>query len=535
MVVLGDSRRGDRLGLTCHRAAISRASSAKTVEEAFFLALRFFEVVDRPLVCVTVTAPTTAGLRQRRDEVADADLLELRLDSVSDPDLAGALAGRRRPVIVTCRPAWEGGGFKGSEEERRRLLTDALALGAEYVDLEWRAHFDDLLARTGGRRIVLSAHDFRSMPRGLAELARAMRATGAEVVKIAAQANALRDCLPLLELGRNMGQQGRMVLIAMGERGLASRVLAGRFGSAWTYAGTVGEVGQLRPCVLLDDYRFRALSAVTDVYGVVGSPVSHSVSPAMHNAAFRAGGIDAVYLPLPAVDVDDFITFARGIGLKGASVTIPFKVPLFERVDEACTAAHRIGAINTIRVVDGRWLGANTDAAGFLQPLQDRGVSVRGMRAAILGAGGSARAVAIALATSGAVVSVHARSQARAEAVAMLASGGAGAWPPEPGSWDLLINCTPIGMHPRVDETPLPLEALTGRLVYDLVYNPPATRLLREAAASGIATIGGMDMLVAQAHEQFQGWIGTRPPPGVMRTAAEQGLRRFTADENHLA
>src|SRR5260221_7108791 len=124
-------------------------------------------------LCVTVTAPTTADLRRRRDEVVDADLVELRLDSVSDPDVPGALAGRRRPVIVTCRPAWEGGEFRGSEEERRRVLTDALALGAEYVELEWRAHFDDVLARTGGRRIVLSVHDFRSIPGDVAELARA--------------------------------------------------------------------------------------------------------------------------------------------------------------------------------------------------------------------------------------------------------------------------------------------------------------------------------------------------------------------------
>jgi 3-dehydroquinate dehydratase/shikimate dehydrogenase len=485
-------------------------------------------------VCVTVSAPTTADLRRRRDEVADADLVELRLDSVSDPDAAGALAGRRRKVIVTCRPAWEGGEFKGSEEERRRVLTEALALGAEYVDVEWRAHFDDLIARTGGRRIVLSAHDFRSMPGDVAELAQAMHATGAEIVKIAAQANSLCDCLPLMELGRSTGRHGGTVLIAMGKYGIASRVLAGRFGSVWTYAGTVGEVGQVRPSVLLDEYRFRALGQATGVYGVVGSPVSHSVSPSMHNAAFRAAGIDAVYLPLPAADADDFITFARAIGVKGASVTIPFKVALFERMDGTCAAARSIGAVNTVRVVDGKWLGANTDASGFLQPLQDRGVSVRGMRAAILGAGGSARAVAIALAPGGADISVHARSRARAEDVAALASGRAGPWPPEPGSWDLLVNCTPIGMRPRLDETPVPLAALTGRLVYDLVYNPPGTRLLREAATSGLSTIGGLEMLVAQAQEQSLWWTGRRPPPGVMRAAAEQGLLEFTSDENHL-
>jgi 3-dehydroquinate dehydratase/shikimate dehydrogenase len=481
-----------------------------------------------------VTARTAAELRQRRDEVADADLVELRLDSVADPSVASALEGRRSPVIVTCRPVWEGGQFNGSEEARKRILSEALALGAEYVDIEWRAGFDDLIAQTSGRRVVLSVHDFQSTPADLADTARAMRASGAQVVKIAAKANRLSDCLPLLEIGRTMGREGGLVLVAMGEYGLASRVLATRFESEWTYAGALGEVGQVRPSELLDEYRFRSLSDSTDLYGVVGSPISHSVSPSMHNAAFRATRTDAVYLPLPAADADDFVTFARAIGLKGASITIPYKVGLFDRVDEAYSVARRIGAINTIKIAEGRWLGANTDASGFLQPLKDRGVSTAGLRVSILGAGGSARAVAVALASGGAEITVHARNRAAAEDVAMLVSGRAGSWPLEPNSWDLAINCTPMGMRPRVADTPIPIEAMTGRLVYDLVYNPPVTTLLRDATRMGIQTIGGLDMLVAQAHEQFQWWTETRPPAGVMRTAAEKRLAEFNAHENHL-
>lgn len=437
-------------------------------------------------------------------------------------------------MIVTCRPVWEGGQFNGPEEARKRLLADALSLGAEYVDVEWRARFDDLIAQTGGRRIVLSSHDFRSMPGDLAETARAMRATGAEVVKIAAKANKLSDCLPLLEIGGRMGKQGGLVLIAMGDYGLVSRVLASRFESAWTYAGALGDVGQVGPSALVDEYRFRTLSEATDLYGVVGSPISHSVSPAMHNAAFRAARIDAVYLPLPAADVDDFVTFARAIGLKGASVTIPFKVALFEHVDEAYAVARRIGAINTIKVVDQRWLGANTDASGFLQPLTDRGVSVKGRRVAILGAGGAARAVAIALAPSGVEITVHARNRFDADDVAMMVSGRAGPWPVGPGTWDLAVNCTPMGMRPRVTETPIPMESMTGQLVYDLVYNPPVTTLVRDAAGLGIQTIGGLDMLIAQAQEQFQWWTESRPPAGVMRAAAEKRLAEFMAHEDHV-
>jgi 3-dehydroquinate dehydratase/shikimate dehydrogenase len=491
--------------------------------------------MSRPKVVETVTASTMAELRRRRDAVTDADVIELRLDSVSDPDVASALAGRRKPVILTCRPAWEGGGFEGSEEERHRILREALAQGAEFVDIEWRARFDDLIAEAAGRRIVLSSHDYQSMPADLPGVVRSMRGTGAEVVKVAAKANRLSDCVPLLDVGRAFGRGSGLALIAMGDYGLSSRVLASRFESVWTYAGAIGSVGQLSASALIGAYRFRSITEATDVYGLVGSPIGHSVSPAMHNAAFKSARIDAVYLPLPAVDADDFIRFARAIGLKGASITIPFKVTLFDRVDEGDAVARRIGAINTIRVSDGRWLGGNTDASGFLAPLKDRGVALDGARVSILGAGGAARAVAIALASSGATISVHARTRSRAEEVAMMVSGRVGAWPAERGSWDVLINCTSVGMRPNLDESPVATEALTGRLVYDLVYNPPTTRLLREAIQAGLQTIGGLDMLVAQAHEQFHWWTDSRPPAGVMRAAAEKRLAEFNTNEDHVS
>lgn len=490
-------------------------------------------MTNRPLLCVTVTAPTTADLRRARDEVADADLVELRLDTVSDPDVAGALEGRRTPVIVTCRPIWEGGAFTGPEEQRRRILSEALALGAEYVDVEWRAKFDDLLSVTNGRRIVLSSHDFEGVPKDLAARAQAMRATGAEVVKIAAAVRQLSDCVPLLDLGAQAGGQHKLVVIGMGEAGLATRVLAGRFGSAWSYAGANRAIGQLTADELLKDYRFRTLSDASDLYGLVGRPIAHSVSPAMHNAAFMAAHLDAVYLPLPATSAADFVAFARAIGLKGASVTVPYKVDMLDAVDEVYSVARRIGAINTIKMDEGRWLGGNTDATSFLQPLENR-VPLKGVTAAVLGAGGAARAVAIALAASGARVRVHARNRQQAEAVAGLSAAETGPWPPEKGSWDVLINCTTVGMHPRVDETPLSADLLTGKYVYDLIYNPTTTRLLREAKLAGCQTIGGLEMLVGQAQEQFQWWTGSRPPAGVMREAALKRLAEFARDEHYI-
>jgi len=489
--------------------------------------------MPKPLLCVTVTAPTTAELRRRRDEVADADLIELRLDSVSDPDVAGALAGRRHPVIVTCRPEWEGGRFTGAEEDRRRILTDALALGAEYVDIESRARFDDLVSRSGGRRVVLSYHDFNGMPADLTGLVQAMRSTGAEVVKVAVTAERLSDCVPLLDLGAQIGRQAGFVVIGMGPFGFATRVLAGRFGSRWTYAGSDREIGQVSAATLLNEYRFRSLTEATDVYGLVGLPVSHSVSPAMHNATFTATRLDGVYLPLPAVSADDFLTFGRALGVKGVSVTIPHKITLFERADEVDAVARRIGAINTIRVIDGRWVGGNTDVQGFLHPLVER-VNLKGLKASILGSGGAARAVAVALSSSGCRVRVHARNRLHAVEMGVVTSTEVGPYPPERGSWDLLVNCTPVGMFPNVDVTPIAAADLTGRYVYDLVYNPTGTRLLREAARAGCQTIGGLEMLVAQAQEQFYWWTGVRPPAGVMREAALKRLAEFMRDEDYV-
>jgi shikimate dehydrogenase len=247
----------------------------------------------------------------------------------------------------------------------------------------------------------------------------------------------------------------------------------------------------------------------------------------MHNAAFRDAHRDAVYLPLPAVDAIDAVEFVNGMNLKGASITIPYKVSLAARMDEIDETARQVGAINTLCVDRGRWLGMNTDVAGFLQPLRGREIEWAGLRASVLGAGGSARAVVAALVNSGATVTVHARVREKAEAVARTWSVNTGNWPPDRGTWDLLVNCTPIGMHPAIDRSPLPADRLTGRLVYDLVYNPTETRLLREAGQAGCDTIGGLDMLVAQAQEQSLWWTGSKPDAGVMRSAATKRLREF--------
>jgi 3-dehydroquinate dehydratase/shikimate dehydrogenase len=472
-------------------------------------------------LCVTVTGQTMAELRQRRDEVGDADIVELRVDTVADPSAAAALAGRRTPVIFTCRPTWEGGQFQGSEEERQRLLGDARQLGAEYVDVEWKAGFTDLLNSRGGQGLVLSMHDFDGVPADLAARVAAMRATGAEVIKLAVMARRLGDCLRLCSIGR--AQQSPTVLIAMGEAGIASRVLAHRFGSCWSYAGDGVAPGQLPLTRVRDEFGFRRVTEQTAVYGVVGRPVMHSVSPAMHNAAFAAAGVDAVYVPLAAADFGDFLEFADALGIVGVSVTAPFKLEAFDLADEPDAISQRIQSVNTLRRAGGRWMGANYDVAGFLEPLKAQ-MPLDGARATILGAGGAARAAAEALISAGAAVAISARRRDRADTVAALVGCAVAAWPPPPDSWDVLVNATPVGTAPVADESPLPDGRFTGQLVYDLVYNPPETKLLRTARAAGCGTLGGLDMLVAQAQRQFEWWTGVHPSQHVMRDAALRAL-----------
>ncbi len=473
-------------------------------------------------LCVTVTAATMAELRERRDRVSQADLVELRVDSVRDPSAAGALAGRRMPVIFTCRAAWEGGGFKGSEEERKRLLGEAQHLGAEYIDIEMRAGFTDLVSERGGKGIVLSLHDFDVVPADLAGHVAAMRATGAEVVKVAAMARRLTDCLLLKQVASHSGSS--TVVIGMGEAGLATRILPSRFGSCWSYTGDGAAPGQIPAVQMIEQFSFRSIAERTALYGVVGRPVAHSLSPVLHNAAFRATRLDAVYLPLAAADFNDFRRFAEEMRLEGASVTAPFKADAFECAHESDPVARRVGAVNTLQRRGDHWIGCNTDVEGFLAPLA-AAIPLRGARASVMGAGGSARAVCEALASAGARVTVCARRTAQARALAQLTNATVGGWPPIPGSWDLLVNTTPIGTSPALDDTLLPDGPFTGQLVYDLVYNPPETRLLRDARAAGCRTIGGLDMLIAQAQRQFEWWTGLRVPERVMRGAALDALR----------
>ncbi len=472
------------------------------------------------LVVETVRGRSMAELVAARDRVRGAALVELRLDGVVDLDVAGALADRARPVIATCRAAWEGGQYDGSEAERLRVLAEAIRLGAEYVDVEWRADRRGLPSNER-TQVVLSHHDFSGVPADLAERVAAMQREHADIIKISVAASRLRDCVTIQRLAWN-GR--RHVAIAMGPAGRVTRLCPARFGSEWTYGGTAAP-GQVDANELIEVYRVPRQSATTTLYASGGAPLEHSASPAMHNPALAERGLDAVYVPLETADADEFLEVAGALGVAGASVTAPLKASLFARVTETDDLTRRIGALNTLRRTRaGGWEARNFDPAGFFSPLEARAHELKGARAVVLGAGGAARTVVRVLREAGAAVEIAARRRDRAEALAAEFGVRVGEWPPATG-WDLLVNTTPVGTWPAVDESPLPQACLRGRVVYDLVYNPPETLLLTWARAAGAEVIGGLEMLVGQARLQFNWWTSDEAPAATM----ERGARAFLA------
>jgi shikimate dehydrogenase len=355
-----------------------------------------------------------------------------------------------------------------------------------------------------------------------------MRADAAGgVIKVAVTPPTFAACARLRQVVDAGTEQ---VVIGMGPAGVVTRVCPWIWQSMWTYGGSAAP-GQLPAADLIDLYRARQTGPSTRIFALVGSPLGHSASPAMHNRALASSGLDAVYVPVETGDAADFLEGADAIGVEGASVTAPLKTGWAALGVQVDAAGRAIGAVNTLRRTGGGlWEARNFDVQGFLAPLIRRGHGLTGRRAVVLGAGGAARAVAWTLTTHGASVEVAAR---RAEAAAQLGAEfgvAAAAWPPAPG-WDLLVNATPVGTWPHTGASAIDPACVRGRIVYDLVYNPAETALLRAARESGAETIGGLEMLVGQAQAQFEFWTGVPAPAGVMEQAAAAFLHREAESE----
>jgi 3-dehydroquinate dehydratase/shikimate dehydrogenase len=372
---------------------------------------------------------------------------------------------------------------------------------------------------------MVSYHDFRKTPQNLPGIVRQLARAGGQVVKIAAQCRSVSDSARICDLARGRRD---VVAIPMGEIGLAGRILSLRQGSVLAYAAVEQATapGQLSLDAMENLYQAARTTRRTRVYGVIGNPIAHSLSPLLHNTAFLNRKVDAVFVPFLVQDLNDFLSSMKSFGVAGFGITIPHKESVLSHLDDCDPLAARIGAVNTVVVRGGnRLYGYNTDYVGVLRSLERR-VRLAGSRVLLFGAGGAARAAAFALAQAGAVVCVSARRPTRARELAR-AVGGHVVQRSELRRefFDAIVNCTPVGMHPH-GGSPLTAEELNCRIVMDMVYRPRTTELLKRAQRKGIETISGVEMFLAQGFAQYEIWTGERAPEAAMRRAVTLALTR---------
>ena len=501
------------------------------------------------LICVSICERSLDAVEQAMAGAATAaDIVEIRLDCLDQPHilqnshaLNDLLKKSQRPTILTYRPAQQGGKRELDTAARRQFWLFNRPASDSFLDIEFDLASDPTRLSAGlsidWSRVICSHHDFTGVPADLDELYSAMVKTPARVLKIAIKAGDVIDCLPVFRLLERAREDGReMIAIAMGDAGIATRILGPSRGAFLTYASPENEKatapGQITARDLRDVYRIRKLDRQTEIFGLVGSPVSHSLSPRIHNAAFEATGINAVYIPFEVRDLNAFIRRmvhpqSREIewNIRGLSVTAPHKLAVLDNLDWIEPPAREIGAVNTI-LIDGNGLsGYNRDAIGFIGPLVEKLGDLRGLRCAVIGAGGAANAGVWALRNKDAQVTVFGRAPERAASLAKKFDAEFSALDAAQfEDFDLVVNATPLGTAGQLQsQTPVAAAQLRGaRLAYDLVYNPVETQFLREAREAGCQTLGGMEMLVAQATEQFRLWTGVSAPEGVMRAAALQ-------------
>lgn len=504
------------------------------------------KTLSKTVLIVPLTQSTAGQMRQAMHKAAEAgaDMVECRLDYLAAaPDentLQTLLSDCPLPVIATNRPTRQGGQFAGDESDRLGILATAARLGADYIDVE----LDVPPSRRPKGRTILSHHDFTGPPADLDKIVAELDASQEDVGKIAFRAKGPEDALAVLSVLRNATKP--MIALAMGQAGQASRILARKFGAFGMFAsletGEESAPGQLTVEQMKQLYRWDSVDPATKVYGVIGCPVAHSMSPAIHNAAFAACGIDAVYVPLLIESgAENFNRFMDAVApwtdLRGLSVTIPHKENAIARVGKENTdeLSRRIGAINTIAIAnDGSLSGTNTDYAAAIDALcsamEISRSDLSGRKVAVVGAGGVARAITAALRHYRSDVTVYNRTFSRAEKLAD--EFDACARPLHEVaelSSEIAINCTSIGMHPDIDKSPIPADALSRvRVVFDTIYNPLQTRLLREASNAGCVCVSGLEMFINQAVAQFEFWTKKTAPREIMQ---EVVVRRLTESQ----
>lgn len=489
------------------------------------------------LICVPITETKMLDFVRAIEEAEKtADIIELRLDYVTDHSplyVLKLLETRRnffrKPFILTYRPREQGGQLDIKFNDRLRFWRkhapwDLVA----YADIE--LDMVERLAQTKFQipwhKVICSNHNFDETPANLNEIYERIARTPAAVVKIATKVNRIADCLPLFDLMQRGDKP--LIVLGMGLPGIATRILALSRGAMLTFGalrrGAESASGQPTATELRELYRADQLSKDSEIYGVIGNPIGHSRSPLIHNAAIKAVGRNAVYLPL---EVDDATEFLRDFvhpktkkldwNLRGLSVTIPHKLSVMPLLDFIDPAVKAVGAVNTLVVKSDELHGYNTDVNGAMKPLENL-IEIKGARAAIIGAGGAARAICYGLLERGASLTIYARDAHKAQTLAAEFNVNAASIADFNGDADILINCTPVGMQGHHEGTS-PIDAATlgnMKLVYDLIYNPLETQLLKDAKAAGCKTLGGMAMLIGQAAEQFRLWTGEESVTEVM-------------------
>jgi len=491
-----------------------------------------------PRICIALGLPDLTALltHARQEAEAGETFLEFRLDFLDRP-MKGAEAIRgfleQFPdctILATCRRHQNHGRFNGSIEEQLAILGAAVSAGAHAIDVEIETAEvaqERLGAFRGRVQVIVSYHNFEATPPMDTVVNRVMKVQ-ADAYKMVTTARKPSDNLRVLAAAKAMPKH-RLAVLAMGELGFPTRVLSPVFGGLFTYAAPMmaegTAAGQVSARFLRHLYRVEKLNKTAKIYGVIADPIRHSISPAVHNRAFQARRIDAVYLPFlvsPAY-LRDFFSLADKLPMTGFSVTIPHKQKVIRYLDVVDPLARRIGAVNTVWRKGGKWRGANTDVLGVTGPLS-RLLRLQKSSVLIVGNGGAARGAAYALADSGAKIALVGRNIDRVRALAKVC--GAEALVREQLDsvhFDAIVHATPLGMYPHANECFFNGK-IPGEIIFDMVYNPIETVLVKRAREQGRTVVPGIDMFIEQAVRQFEIWTGETAPRAVMLKAAMEAL-----------